>query len=526
MSDFAVSAVIGATDRLTSVFTKAAGATEKFSNNTILGFKKSEESARKFKEVFLGVFAGISAQKLAERGIEMIKSIPEALDGLVSRGNEIAHTSQIIGTTAENYQKLIYAAHMQDIAQSDVVTSMQKLNNNMGQLKVNTGAMYTTLIRINPALANQLRHTTDTTQAMLELSDALKNTKNSQDRAAIAQAAFGRSGQVLLPLLLEGKNGIEKLMGEASKYGDVLSNSVIDQTLKADDTMKKIKGTMANLKDQVLGALLEKLTPLIDKVQEWVTANKDLIATKIKDFIQGAANVIDRVVELFKRWGPLIGTVVASIVVLKTAMIAAGVASTVFSVASGLIEAFSLVTGGAATVWEALNLVMSANPIGLIVIGIAALIAIVILAVKHWGEIKAWIDKAWESIKRFAVTVGTAVIGALKKAGEAVLSYFLAPLNLLIDAVRGALTLLSHIPGVGGALKSAADWLGSTQAKGNAFLGTTNPTDLLAPHKAGAVTVNNSVNVDNSMAQGVNSSVRTSQDISGAQGPAWHGGMQ
>ena len=37
----------------------------------------------------------------------------------------------------------------------------------------------------------------------------------------------------------------------------------------------------------------------------------------------------------------------------------------------------------------ALNIAMSANPIGLIVIGIAALIAIIVLLVVHWDTVKA-----------------------------------------------------------------------------------------------------------------------------------------
>lgn len=46
-----------------------------------------------------------------------------------------------------------------------------------------------------------------------------------------------------------------------------------------------------------------------------------------------------------------------------------------------------------------LNAIMSANPIGLIILGIMALIAAVILLIKNWDKVKVFFVKLWEGIK-------------------------------------------------------------------------------------------------------------------------------
>ena len=63
------------------------------------------------------------------------------------------------------------------------------------------------------------------------------------------------------------------------------------------------------------------------------------------------------------------------------------------------VKAFSAAGGIATAVQNAWNASMLANPITWVVAGIAALIAIIILCVKHWEDIKEVGAAAWEHIK-------------------------------------------------------------------------------------------------------------------------------
>ena len=78
---------------------------------------------------------------------------------------------------------------------------------------------------------------------------------------------------------------------------------------------------------------------------------------------------------------------------------AAFAALKVIDTISKLMSAWSAVTKIATAVQTALNLVMSANPIALVIIAIAALIAIGVLLYKNWDKIKATAQVLWNKIK-------------------------------------------------------------------------------------------------------------------------------
>lgn len=96
------------------------------------------------------------------------------------------------------------------------------------------------------------------------------------------------------------------------------------------------------------------------------------------------------------------------------------------------------------------NIALNANPIGLIVIGIAALIAIIVLAIAKWdewgaaltlfmgpigliiGAFKSVYDH-WESIKTAFQTEG--IVGGLKRIGIVLLDAILKPLQQILELV-------------------------------------------------------------------------------------------
>ena len=68
---------------------------------------------------------------------------------------------------------------------------------------------------------------------------------------------------------------------------------------------------------------------------------------------------------------------------------------------------YKTVMAGVNAVTTVANAIMAANPIGLVVAAIAALIAIIIVCVKHWDEIKEAASKAWDKIKETWENVST-----------------------------------------------------------------------------------------------------------------------
>lgn len=160
-------------------------------------------------------------------------------------------------------------------------------------------------------------------------------------------------------------------VGQAAKESDQYANVQANLTEK----WRQFKAQIGEpLLQNVVNPAMEKLSSLVDwasvkfkELSTWVGENKTLLT--------------------------VLGTVIGSV---ATGMIAYNVAQTAMTLGAKL--------HAAATVAEKLavlgvNTAMLASPITWIVAGIAALIAIIVLCVKHWDEIKEAATKAWEKIK-------------------------------------------------------------------------------------------------------------------------------
>lgn len=125
-----------------------------------------------------------------------------------------------------------------------------------------------------------------------------------------------------------------------------------------------------------------------------------------------------------------------------------GIAGGAFLVFKGIMLASAIATSGMTIAQYALNLAMSLNPIGLIVTGVALLIAGIVMAVRHfdsWGETLlfimgpiGWIVSAikklydaWDSIVSAFKSDG--IIGGLKRIGAVLLDVILSPLQKMFE---------------------------------------------------------------------------------------------
>jgi len=123
------------------------------------------------------------------------------------------------------------------------------------------------------------------------------------------------------------------------------------------------KGSYNALKSAIEGVKISLFTmnqgPLketIDKTTDWVRANEDLIAQNVGGFVKSVFDNLDSILAWIKN----IGTAMAVLFVLNT-----------------VLKTFT-------AIMTAVNLVMAANPVTLIVLGIMALTAAVVAAIYYW----------------------------------------------------------------------------------------------------------------------------------------------
>lgn len=409
-----------------------------------------------------------------------------------------------------------------------------------------------------------------------DFEKGLKGMGTAQKTAALTTVFGARSVTGFNILLNEGQTelrkyqkSIENSTGASQKMADAIRNSI-------GNRIKVLFSGLSELGLKFIEAFETRgrsaLNKLIEVVQNFDmniiidAVNKGIETFKnLTNFIKENKNVIlgfITTLAIFK------GAIIAVTIAQKAQMLAMAVGPVLTMIK--LFMSLAKTEGILATAQLALNTAMSANPVALIIIGVMALIAVVILLIKNWGKIKPvvvkvwnavsgfiskmwnglmglldnpfftaiglmvapWITiplliiKNWEQFKTIMIGVGQAVVAVLKFiwasflklldnpffnaigslfsnlwegiklgaaivgrfltdvftslaghiiniwktvapafeiVGRAIMTFLLAPIQLVISAVSGLLTLISKIPGVGNSLKPALDALKGLQ---------------------------------------------------------------
>lgn len=151
----------------------------------------------------------------------------------------------------------------------------------------------------------------------------------------------------------------------------------------------------------------------------------------------GATNEANAAADPFawSNLGKVLGYVLGLFVAWKAALLAV----------RGVMVAVSAATKAWATVQWVLNAAMSANPIGLVVIAIAGLIAAGAWLVQNWDEIAAWWNDLWGGIAAWTVEKWDAITGTITGAWDSIISgitgfgvSILSGLQSVWDTISGA----------------------------------------------------------------------------------------
>ncbi len=192
-------------------------------------------------------------------------------------------------------------------------------------------------------------------------------------------AVFGK-------IAMAGAVNLEKVVtsGEFDKMLKNLKNSEGVAAKMAKIRMDSTEGSIVQLMSAVEGIAIafgSILTPVLRRVAEAITS----ITPSVQNFIKNNQGVIEG-----------IGLFAAALLAGKVAMLA--YTATMWLV-SPAITALSLALKIAKVGMIAFNLVASLNPIGLVVIAVAALIAAGIALYENWEPISEFFNDLWEIIK-------------------------------------------------------------------------------------------------------------------------------
>ncbi len=446
-----------------------------------------EKNVGHFGSIFKGVLAGNLASSAIQKAVGMLGELPKMLGEFAERGDQIERTSKILGISADSFQRLSYAAKITGTPIDIMRGGLEKLNKAIGLGERGMGPLIHQVMRLDGPLGAQLRTVKSSDQAFMMVADAVARTSDKMKQAAIVTAVFGRSGQEMLPMLLEGSAGLEKLKASAK---DVIS----DKALSSADVFRKnmidLKENVQALKDRVLSFAITLAEKYLPPIMKWLDANREIIATKIENFIDRFATALENARPVLQFLLKAAGWLISNWPVLGAVYL-------------GWIAA-----------QIALDAALDANPIGLITLAIQAMIVEVLIVIRYWHEITSALEASWNWFnKLFGNPWIKIAMAALAEPFLLVASV----IQTIIDLIQGkGLSSFKDLIKAAGPIGIALDLLG---VGGGANAGHI-AGPARAPNEGGMSNWNfiNQVNVDNSRAPGVSSQVYVAPPITGHPG--------
>lgn len=409
--EFPLSVIIKAVDRITAPLRGIQGAVGRFHSAVVGKFRGFSnaiglpafaaasqklggalgELGRKFAQIGGGIAAiGFVAAAAAYR---LITSFSDA-------GGEINDVATSIGISAEKLQELRYAAKQNGVEINDLDQSLRILSKNLGQAFKGKGPKdLLDALKIKMKGANGQFKTAE--QLIPEIADGLAKIKNPTLRAAAASELFGKSGIKLIPMLKDGSAGLAQYAARARELGIVIGNEAVQKADDFGDKLDDLKGAFTGVRNIIGTSLMPVLTDLILKLTNFITQNGPSIK---KWFDQFAADLPGHLQDLRKGFGELwekIKPVVNIVEVLINTFGGSNVtiAGLALALTAFLLPALISVT---AAVW-ALNVALWANPIGLIIGLLAAVVAGLVyfsftiedgrIKVTQFGRVVQWMMK-------------------------------------------------------------------------------------------------------------------------------------
>lgn len=263
--------------------------------------KEMEKTAKRVgAAIGTAIVGGVTAATYA------IRSQIQAMDDL-SKAALRAHMP------TEEFSQLAYAGSLADVEMGNLVTSMGRLARAQADaqrgLATQTDAFRKLGIEFEDA-NGKVRAGMD---VLKDFADVVRRRKGDPEVLAAGMQVFGRSFQNLIPLLSQGREGLEAAADEADRLGYTLDTQAGQQAEEFNDNLARLQTGIQGVWRAVAADLLPDLVRLTDEMVRSGTEGDKLAstATKIADGIRVIADAAMFVGRIFNVAGNAIATLTA-----------------------------------------------------------------------------------------------------------------------------------------------------------------------------------------------------------------------
>lgn len=309
-----------------------------------------------------------------------------ALGFLIKRtadaGDAAFKTAQKVGVSVEAWQELAYAAELADVDQQQLSTTLQRLTKNAAAAATGSKEMSTWFRRVGVNVLDSNGKLKQSDKLFSEISDKFAKMPDGARKTALAIGVFGKAGAELIPMLNGGSEAIARAAEEARKLGIIMSDEDAKSAEEFNDNITRMMRSLDGLARIVGNALIPIANDLAIEFREWVIANRELVATKAKEWFEWLRDNLPAIKDGISNAFTAIGKMISVVDGIAEAM--GGWKVVMAALAAVMIGQFIVAVGQLVYSLGTLGVVFATNPIGMFVTAVSGAILVI------WKLVEAW----------------------------------------------------------------------------------------------------------------------------------------
>ena len=231
-------------------------------------------------------FAGIAAGGAA---LAMANNYATARD-------EQAKFSRQIGFSADALDRLKFIADRQGASFDTLRSGLTAFTKRVGELRAGTGSLNAILKKTDPAFASLLKNTTDNQEAFELFLAKVASLPDEQAKAALAAAGVSRGAmESIIRLTDGGVDAFKALRDEADKFRAPITARDLRNAEAYKDAQTNVNFAIRGVADTIGSRFLPLMTPTLNRLADWIAANRELISTKLDEYSGKIAAALDRI---------------------------------------------------------------------------------------------------------------------------------------------------------------------------------------------------------------------------------------
>ena len=386
------------------------------------------------EELANGLYQTISNGVPEENWMSFLEqSSKSAVGGMADLGQTVTVTSTLIKNYGLSWDQ---AGAIQDKIQMTAkngVTSFEQLGQALPMVSGSASQLGVSMDELMAVFATTTGVTGNTSEVATQLSAVLNSlikpsseaTKAANEmgigfNAASVQAAGGLQNFLL---------GLDKSIEEYSAKTGQLKQTIYGQLFGSAEALRLLGSLTGEQKDKFaenIGAMADSAGTTDDAFNN-MSSTGEAVGQMLKNQVQ---SMMDWAGSMASTSAPYIellantGLAITSLTQLRTGLLTVVTGLKAVRIATLAQAAASKIVAIASNAWKvaqvALNLVLSANPIGIVIMAIAGLVAILIEAYNNCETFRNICDKVWAAVKDVASAVWDYLVKAFEKASEVI----------------------------------------------------------------------------------------------------------